>query len=134
MINDQSTNSSTTGLILLVDDNQDATLIMERMLQLKGYRVHCCHSGQEALEATERLRPAVVILDLAMPGLDGYEVCRRLRAQGWGVPMRLIALSGYHSEADQVLSYQAGFNAHLVKPVDWRHLTKLLDEGMAKAD
>jgi CheY-like chemotaxis protein len=128
---DTSTNRSTTGQILLVDNNRDAAIIMERMLQLKGYPVHSCHSGQDGLDTAERLHPAVIILDLAMPGLDGYEVCQRLRAQSWGASIRLIALSGYSSEADQALSAQMGFDAHLVKPVDWRSLTKLLDERLA---
>ncbi|GAB4023192.1 response regulator [Spirosoma koreense] len=119
------------GLILLVDDNQDATLIMSRMLQVNGYRVHTCHSGQEGLEATEQLRPAVVVLDLAMPGLDGYTVCQQIRAQPWGSSIRLIALSGYGSPTDQTLTRQSGFDAHLVKPVDWTSLTRLLDQWLA---
>ena len=117
-------------LILLVDDNPNALLLMERILQLKGYRVQACHSGAEALAAADRLRPAVVVLDLAMPGMDGYSVCRSIRAQAWGKPMHLIALSGYSSADDQRLSQQAGFDVHLIKPVDWGQLTSLLDQAL----
>jgi len=117
-------------LILLVDDNRNALLIMERILQLKGYSVQAYHSGEEALEAAERWQPAVVILDLAMPGRDGYSVCRSIRAQAWGKRMYLIALSGYGSPDDQRLSQQAGFDIHLIKPVDWARLTQLLDQAL----
>jgi CheY-like chemotaxis protein len=118
-------------LILLVDDNQDATLLMERLLQLKGFLVHTCTNGQAGLEAAERLRPVAVLLDLSMPDLDGYTVCRLIRAQAWGESMLLIAVSGYSSAADQQRSYEAGFDKHLVKPADFGLLTSLLTERLS---
>ena len=118
-------------LILLVDDNTDALLLMERILQLKGYSVRACYNGEEALAAADRWRPAVVILDLAMPDRDGYSVCRLIRAHEWGKRMHLIALSGYSSADDQQLSQHAGFDAHLIKPVDWAKLIQLLDQALA---
>ncbi|WP_338875711.1 response regulator [Spirosoma sp. SC4-14] len=128
---DLTNTQSTREVILLIDDNQDAAMLMERMLQLKGYRAHVCHDGQTGLEAAERLRPAVIIMDLAMPDMDGFTVCQRIRAQPWGRQMMLVALSGYSSQADQELSRQAGFNAHLIKPADWPILIKLLEQGLA---
>ena len=123
--------SANAPLILLVDDNRDATLLLERLLQLKGYSTHTCHNGQAGLEAAERLRPAAVLLDLSMPDLDGYAVCRLIRAQAWGQSMLLIAVSGYSSAADQQRSSEAGFDKHLVKPVDFGLLMGLLPEQLA---
>ncbi|WP_018622196.1 response regulator [Spirosoma luteum] len=117
-------------LILIVDDNRDATLLLGRLLELSGYTVHTCNDGQAGLEAAEQLRPVGVLLDLAMPGLDGYAVCRLIRAQPWGERMLLIAVSGYSSETDQQRSYEAGFDWHLVKPVHFDTLTGLLLERL----
>jgi CheY-like chemotaxis protein len=126
-----NTPSAKDPLILLVDDNQDATLLMERLLQLKGFLVHTCRNGQAGLAAAERLRPVAVLLDLSMPDLDGYTVCRLIRAQAWGESMLLIAVSGYSSAADQQRSYEAGFDKHLIKPADFGLLTRLLTERLS---
>lgn len=115
---------------MLVDDNRDATLLMERLLQLKGYSVHAYHDGQAGLEAAERLRPDAVLLDLSMPDPDGYAVCRLIRSQPWGKSMLVIAVSGYGSEKDQQRSYEVGFDRHLIKPVDFGALLKLLAERL----
>lgn len=122
---------SAEPLILVVDDNQDAVTLLERLLQIKGYSVHTCYNGQAALEAAERLRPAGILLDLAMPDMDGFTVCRLIRAQPWGAQMLLIALSGYSSEADRQRSQEAGFDRHLTKPVDFAALIELLKEQLA---
>jgi len=120
----------TERLVLIVDDNQDAVLLLERILQLKGYATHTCYDGQSGLEAAERLRPSVVLLDLAMPKLDGYAVCRAIRAQSWGTQMMIIAQSGYGSAADQQRSKEAGFDMHLTKPVDFAALIRLLGDRL----
>lgn len=121
---------SVKPLILVVDDNRDAVTLLERLLQLKGYAVHTCFNGQTALEAAERLRPAGILLDLAMPDMDGFTVCRFIRAQSWGTNMLIIALSGYSSRLDQQRSQEVGFDRHLVKPVDFGTLTGLLTERL----
>ncbi len=84
----------TEPLILIVDDNRDAALLLGRMLQLKRYAIHTCHNGPSGLEAAERPRPSVVLLDLAMPDLDDYAVCRAIRAEPWGAHLLIIAQSG----------------------------------------
>ena len=115
--------------VLVVDDNRDAATTLAMLLKLTGNEVHTRHDGQLGIDAAESLRPQAVILDISMPGLDGYQVCQLIRAQPWGQTMTLIALSGYGQEKDKQRSREAGFDAHLVKPVDMAALTALLAGG-----
>jgi PAS domain S-box-containing protein len=112
--------------VLVVDDNQDGAESLSILLQLGGHETEQAHDGYEALEAAKRFRPDVVLLDIGLPGLNGYEVCRRLRQQPWGASLILVALTGWGQEEDRQRSREAGFNAHMVKPVDHETLTKLL--------
>jgi len=112
--------------ILVVDDNPDAALTLAMLLKLKGHQVHIRHNGQEGLAAAESLQPEVILLDIGMPGLNGYDTCRLIRQQRWGQSMVLIALTGFGQEEDKRLSQEAGFNAHLVKPVDLGALIELV--------
>jgi PAS domain S-box-containing protein len=112
--------------ILVVDDNPDAALTLAMVLKLKGFETHTRHSGQEGLAAAESLLPEVIILDIGMPGLNGYDTCRRLRQHPWGESMWVIALTGYGQEEDKRLSLEAGFDTHLIKPVDLGALLTLL--------
>lgn len=123
-------NTRTDKLLLVVDDNQDAVTILQRLLQLKGYTVHTRLNGQTGLEAAEQLQPDGILLDLAMPGMDGFSLCRAIRAQPWGAKLLIIALSGYSSMADHQRSQAAGFDLHLTKPVDLVTLIHWLDERM----
>ena len=120
------TDQITAGRLLVVDDNSDAALTLAMLLKLKGYEVHTRTSGQSGLEAAERLRPAGILLDIGMPGLDGYETCRLLRQQAWGGAVVVVALTGYGQDEDRQRTKAAGFDGHLVKPVDLGELTKLL--------
>lgn len=112
--------------VLVVDDNQDAATTLSMLLKLLGNDVYTRHDGRAGIEAADSLRPQVVILDISMPGLDGYQTCRLIREQPWGQAMTLIALSGYGQEDDKRRSREAGFDAHLVKPVDLSRLNELL--------
>lgn len=114
------------NMILVVDDNQDAALTLGMFLQLKGFATHICYGGQEALDAIDPLHPDLVIMDLAMPEMDGYETASLMRARYASLP--LVALSGYGQEEDRRMAREAGFDAHLVKPVDFNALMDLLDE------
>ena len=87
------------------------------LLRLTGHEVETALDGIQAIEAAERFRPEVVLLDIGMPRLDGYGVCRHLRAQPWGEAIAIIALTGWGHEEDHRKSREAGFNRHLVKPV-----------------
>ena len=91
-----------------------------------GHETHQAHDGLEAIEAAERLRPDVMLLDIGLPKLNGYEVCRRIRKEPWGKDLVLVALTGWGQEEDRHRSKEAGFDAHMVKPVDHDVLLKLL--------
>ncbi|MBC7443327.1 MAG: response regulator, partial [Ramlibacter sp.] len=103
--------------ILVVDDNQDAAISLAMLLQIMGNETETAFDGLEALEVAAGFRPDVALLDIGMPRLDGYEVCRQIRQQAWGKSMVLFALTGWGQEEDQRRSLAAGFDAHLVKPV-----------------
>ena len=112
--------------ILVVDDNVDGAQSLAELLRLLGHRADVAHDGQTALALAERLRPDVVLLDIGLPGMNGHEVCRRLRAQPWGKGMLLVAVTGWGQEADRERSRAAGIDAHLVKPVDVDALLALM--------
>ena len=96
------------------------------LLRLSGHETHTAHDGVLAMEAAERLRPDVVLLDIGLPRLNGYEVCRRIREQPWGKDLFLVAVTGWGQEEDRHRSREAGFDTHIVKPVDPEALMKLL--------
>jgi signal transduction histidine kinase len=104
--------------ILIADDNQDALESLALMLRLEGHEVHCASDGEEALALAGLRRPEIVVLDVGMPKLDGCEVARRIRAEAWGRNAILVALTGWGQDADRRRSREAGFDMHLVKPVD----------------
>jgi PAS domain S-box-containing protein len=112
--------------ILIVDDNEDAATSLALLLALHGHETHTASDGPEALEAVERLRPDTVLLDIGLPGMNGRDVCRRIREKSWGKEVLLVALTGWGQQEDRQSSAEAGFDAHLVKPVDVETLSKLL--------
>jgi CheY-like chemotaxis protein len=112
--------------ILIVDDNEDGAKSLAMLLELRGHRAHTAHDGFEAIEAAERLRPDAVLLDIGLPKLNGFDVCRHIRQQAWGKDVVLIALTGWGQDEDRQRSTEAGFDAHLVKPVDHEALMGLL--------
>lgn len=113
--------------IVVVDDNQDAAVTTAMLLKLKGYEVYTRYDGLEGIAAAERLQPRVMLIDIGMPGLNGYETCRLIREQPWGQQMVLIALTGYGQAEDKQRSQEAGFTAHLVKPVDLSTLGQVIE-------
>ena len=112
--------------VLIVDDSEDGAESLAMLLQLGGHETHVAHDGIEAIEAAEKLRPDVVLLDIGLPRLNGYEVCHRLRKEPWAKDLMLVALTGWGQEEDRHRSKEAGFDAHLVKPVDHDALLRLL--------
>jgi CheY-like chemotaxis protein len=112
--------------ILVVDDNRDSAESLALLLELSGHDVRTAGDGLEALEVAERFRPDVALLDLGMPRLNGYETARRIRQQPWGRSMVLIAQTGWGQEDDRRRTREAGFDAHLTKPVDTAALLELL--------
>jgi CheY-like chemotaxis protein len=112
--------------LLVVDDNQDAGNSLAMLLRLQGHEVRVAYSGVAALEMTQDYRPDVVILDIGMPGMDGYEVARRLRQRPGLEKVVLAALTGWGQQQDRRRTAEAGFNHHLVKPPDPKALEELL--------
>jgi CheY-like chemotaxis protein len=114
--------------ILVVDDSRDSARSMARVLTLLGHEVGTAHDGLEAVEAAEGFRPEVILMDVGMPRLNGYEATRRIRQQPWGRDAIIIALTGWGQTGDRLRSGEAGCDGHLVKPVDIRDLETLLTE------
>jgi PAS domain S-box-containing protein len=114
--------------ILVADDNRDSAESLAMLLELTGHETRTAHDGLAAVAAAEAFRPDVLLCDIGMPKLNGYEVACRIRDQPWGRGMVLVALTGWGQEEDRRKSQEAGFDAHLVKPVDHAALAKLLAE------
>jgi len=112
--------------ILIADDNQDALESLALMLRMEGHEVHCASDGEEALVLAAQRKPEILVLDVGMPKLDGCEVARRIRAESWGRDAVLVALTGWGQEVDRRRSREAGFDLHLVKPVDPATLCDML--------
>ena len=115
-----------TSRVLVVDDNVDAADMLVMMLQMFGHEVRAAYSGQTALETAVEYQPDFVLLDIGLPDMNGYEVARRLRQQPQTKDVRLIAMTGYGQDSDRQRSQEAGFDHHLVKPVEPQKLQDLL--------
>jgi CheY-like chemotaxis protein len=113
--------------ILVVDDNHDSADSLAALLSLGGHETHTANDGEHAIREAEKLRPDVILLDIGLPRIDGYDTCRRIREQPWGRDVVIVALTGWGEDEDRRLSTQAGFDGHLVKPVDHKALNALMD-------
>ena len=112
--------------VLVVDDNADSAESLSLLLELLGYEVRTAHDGEQALEEADRFRPDLVLMDIGMPRMDGYEAARRLRQAAWAADVRLVALTGWGQDEDRRRSEEAGFDDHLIKPVDPTALQTIL--------
>jgi CheY-like chemotaxis protein len=112
--------------ILVVDDNRDVAESLALLLEMDGHQVQIANDGQAALEMARSVRPDVILLDIGLPGMDGYAVAKALRQSPELKQMQLFALTGYGQPEDREKSLVAGFNEHLVKPTDFEKLRKLL--------
>jgi CheY-like chemotaxis protein len=115
--------------VLVVDDNVDAAESLAMVLRLMGHDVRTAHDGPSGLAAVKEFQPDVLLLDIGLPGMDGYEVARRLRLMPEGQSIQLVAVSGYGQEEDRRRAQEAGFDQHLTKPVDPASLESLFDLG-----
>ncbi len=112
--------------ILVVDDNADAAHAMATMLGLAGHEVDVAFDGEQAVRLAQRIRPEVILMDLGMPGMNGYAAARQIRQREWGRDVLLIAVTGWGQQADRMASERAGFDHHLVKPVDFETVQSLI--------
>jgi len=119
--------------ILVVDDNPDSAESLTLLIELTGHETRTAYDGREAVEAAATFRPDVMLLDIGLPELNGYDVARKIREQSWGQSMVLVALTGWGQDEDRRRSLEAGFNHHLTKPVDPADLTKLLASAAQSA-
>jgi signal transduction histidine kinase/CheY-like chemotaxis protein len=112
--------------ILVVDDNRDAASSLAMLLKILGHETQMAHEGQEALDLAATYQPEIVLLDIGMPQMSGYDVCRRLREQPTGSEMVIVAVTGWGQDSDRQRSVEAQFDGHMVKPVEPRALIEML--------
>jgi len=123
--------NSQSRRILVADDFPQSAEILARLLHQDGHVVQIARDGMEAIEAAAQFRPEVVVLDISMPKLGGYEAARMIREQPWGKRMFLVALSGWGHHLDQQRSKESGFDAHLTKPAKYEKLMEVLNLAAA---
>lgn len=123
------THISRTLKILVIDDVRDIADSISSLLRSMGYETHTAYGGDEGFAEAEAFRPDVILLDIGMPGRDGHQVCREIRQLSWGASIFIIAITGWGQEADRRLSREAGFDEHLVKPVDVSKLVDLIEQA-----
>lgn len=104
--------------VLVVDDDRDSVEMLKILLDMNGGATHVAYDGAEAVKLAEALRPEIILLDIGLPKIDGYEACRRIRQQDWGRHMLVVALTGRGHDDDRAMSQRSGFDMHLVKPVE----------------
>jgi PAS domain S-box-containing protein len=127
----EATRVSSRRRILVVDDNQDAAISLAMVLRLMGNETKTAQDGLEALDVAATFRPDVILLDIGMPKLNGYDTARRIREQPWGKHVLLVALTGWGQDDDRRKSQDAGFDAHMVKPIERAALETLLASSNA---
>ncbi len=123
---DESARAGSARRILVADDNEDAAYGLSSLLEILGHEVRTAADGLEAIDVASAFRPDVLLLDIGMPRLNGYDTCRRIREQPWGRSVVIVALTGWGQAEDKRRSHEAGFDHHLVKPIDFAMLQKLL--------
>jgi CheY-like chemotaxis protein len=126
-IRGNASNGGAPRKFLIVDDNIDAATSLAMLLEIGGHEAHLAHNGKDAVERARELRPEIILLDIGLPKLNGYDACRQIRAEPWGRSIVLVALTGWGQDSDRRRSRDAGFDHHLVKPVDPDELMKLLE-------
>jgi CheY-like chemotaxis protein len=119
--------------VLLVDDNVDSTEPLSLLLQAKGHDTRVAVEGEGAISVADDFHPNCVVLDLGLPGMDGYEVARRLRERPYGSAMVLVALTGWAGKEVRTKAAEAGFDYHLVKPVNWEELERIVTAADAQS-
>jgi len=113
--------------IVVADDNEDSAESFAMLLSFSGHEVRVAHDGAAALDAVRDFRPDVAFLDIGMPGLTGYVVAEAVRAEPWGNEVTLIAVTGWGQPDDRLRARTAGFDRHLIKPIDPAEVDRLLD-------
>jgi CheY-like chemotaxis protein len=121
-----SPRSTNSKRILVVDDNRDSAASLALLLKVKGHVTQVAHDGVGAVHAAESFLPEIVLLDIGLPGMNGYDACRTIRSKPWGTGMYLVAVTGWGQPDDRMQSQNAGFDSHLVKPVTFDALSRVI--------
>jgi signal transduction histidine kinase len=124
----EETGAAATRRVLIVDDNVDSAESLAMLLRLGGHEIETAYDGLQAVEAAERMKPDLVLLDIGLPGIDGYDAAARIRQGSGGSEVVLVAITGWGQDEDRRRSREAGFDAHLTKPVDMAALSRLIAE------
>jgi CheY-like chemotaxis protein len=119
--------------VLVVDDNVDGAVTLSVIIKHMGHSVRITHDGAAALTVAQEFRPELILMDIGMPGMDGYETCQRMRREEWSSGVHIVALTGWGQEEDKRKAMRAGFDRHLVKPVDRKTLIDVLNSVPAPA-
>jgi CheY-like chemotaxis protein len=120
--------------ILIVEDNADARETLKMLLEMMGHKVHIASDGESGVAVAERVKPEIMLVDIGLPRMDGYEVARHIRAaNGWPSRPLLIAVTGYGQESDRQRAIAAGFDLHMAKPIEPNQLMEVID-GKVAAD
>jgi CheY-like chemotaxis protein len=130
---EKEVHAAAPALVLIADDNHDSAMSLGMLLELSENKVLLAHNGADAVELARRHRPQVVILDIGMPGMNGYQAAQKIRSESWGKNMLLIALTGWGQKNDKDLASEAGFDHHLTKPVDADDIQKLINARLLRA-
>ncbi|RLP55060.1 MAG: PAS domain S-box protein [Ketobacter sp.] len=124
---DQASLDMTSELrIVIADDNKDAASTLSQLIEILGHEVFIAHDGWDAIQLAEKVQPDVILMDIGMPNMNGYEATREIRLRPWGIGITIIALTGWGQSEDRRKTAEAGFDHHLVKPLDLNELTSLL--------
>jgi PAS domain S-box-containing protein len=124
---------SSARRVLVVDDSHDAAESLAMLLECEGHEIYKAHDGAEAIRTAERVRPDVVLMDIGLPVLNGYEACRRIRDHEWGTPIVMVAITGWGQDEDREQSRAAGYDLHLVKPFDHHELLRVVGSARSRA-
>ena len=122
----RSASEAEPRMILVVDDNVDGAESMALFINMAGHKAEVAHDGPQALAALEHGMPDIIFLDIGLPSMTGYEVAKKIRSLPGGEHVRLVALTGWGTEADKLKAQEAGFTEHLTKPVDLAHIEQIL--------
>lgn len=128
VIDDETAINTKLLKVQIVDDNKDASKILAQLMETLGNEVRVAYDGVQAIQLAREYRPDVILMDIGMPNMNGYEATREIRQQPWGADITIIALTGWAQMEDRQKSAEAGYDYHLVKPVDFNELTKLLSD------
>jgi CheY-like chemotaxis protein len=120
--------------ILVIDDNHDNTFTLSSLLKLKGHQVAAASDGASAIKIAAEFRPQLILLDIGMPRMSGYDVCRELRQSIGGQSIMIVAQTAWGRESDRKAAIDAGFDRHLLKPIDPEDLDHVLELAMARSD